>query len=227
MVVIGQFSRSEEAAEHGLVYAKRQDVLSLFQKIFDEWEPSWQALPIKQAANVSAVAASLPGLFVALKLRKLLPGLMRAKSNWVPIPLSVLVPAATSGIFHERLITQDIILQETACPVCLETRAISGQVAVGVGLSSLSAFAGSLIVGSFLQFKWFPQSPTQLFNLTRKLVSQTSTLLIGCTVMQMLVAGGLVYAQRTSYETVMEELERRVQEDNKGIDHRVLNLDRE
>ena len=69
MVVIGQFSTSEEAAQHGLVWSSRQNTLGLFKKIFREWEPSWQALPINQAFNVSALAASLPGLFVALKLR--------------------------------------------------------------------------------------------------------------------------------------------------------------
>jgi len=226
MVVIGQFSTPEEAAEHGLVWSSRKHTLDLFRKIFSEWEPSWQALPINQAYNVSAVAASIPGLFAAIKLRKLLPGLMRAKSNWIPLPLSVMVPGITSGMFHANFITHDILLQETACPVCVETRAISGQVAIGVGMSSLSAYAGSLIVGAFLQVKWFPRNPSELFNLTRKLVTQSSTLLIGCTVVQMVIAGGLVTAQRASYETVMEELERRVNKDKKEIDHRVLNLDR-
>jgi len=227
MVVIGQFSTPEEAADHGLVWSSRQNTLDLFKKIFSEWEPGWQALPINQAFNVSALAASVPGLFVALKLRKLLPGLMRAKANWIPLPLSVMVPGITSGMFHANLVTHDILLQETACPVCVETRAISGQVALGVGMSSLSAYAGSLIVGAFLQAKWFPRSPSELFNLTRKVVSQSSTLMIGWSVVQMVIAGGLVTAQRISYETVMEELERRVQEDKRGIDHRVLNLDRE
>ena len=163
-------------------------------------------------------------LFVS---RKLLPGLMRAKVNWIPLPLSVMVPGITSGFFHDNLVTNDILLQETACPVCVETRAISGQVAIGVGMSSLSAYAGSLIVGAFLESKWFPRSPLELFNLTRKLVSSSSSILIGWTVVQMVIAGGLVTAQRISYETVMEELERRVQEDKRGVDHRVLNLDRE
>lgn len=228
MVIIGQFSRPDEAAEQGLVYSSRVQTLQLFKKIFTEWEPWWQAAPVNYAANIAGVAATIPGLLVALKLRKLLPGLGRAKANWVPIPLSMLVPGSLTGMFHDMQITSDILLQETACPVCVETRAIAGQVALGAGLSSLSAYAGSLIIGDLLKTKWSPRSFGGLVKLTKDVVSQGSILLVTLMVAQMVIAGVLVHLQRSSYESVMEELERRVElEGIEPTDPRVLDLERE
>jgi len=227
MVVIGQFSRSEEAAEHGLVYSSRDDTLKLFKRIFTEWEPWHQAMIMNQASNLAAFAAGFPGLIVATRLRRLLPGMGRAAGNWIPVPVSMMVPGSLAGMFHYSLITNDIILQETACPVCLETRAISGQVALGVGLSSFSALAGTLVVGNFARFKWMPKSLGGLVIFTKDIVSKTSPILLGLTVVQMLVAGGLVHFQRNSYDSIMEELEKRAEEDKKGVDHRVLGMDRD
>eukprot|EP00090_Calanus_glacialis_P039269 TRINITY_DN68393_c0_g1_i1.p1 TRINITY_DN68393_c0_g1~~TRINITY_DN68393_c0_g1_i1.p1 ORF type:complete len:229 (-),score=59.93 TRINITY_DN68393_c0_g1_i1:88-774(-) len=228
MVIIGQFSKPEEAQEQGLVYSTRVETLQLFKKIFSDWEPWWQAAPLNFSSNIAGGAASIPGLLVALKLRRLLPGLTRAKSNWVPIPLSVLVPGSLAGMYHEFLITNDILLQETACPVCVETRAIAGQVALGAGLSSLSAYAGSLIIGDLAKMKWSPRSFGGLVKLTKDVVSQGSMFLVTLIVAQMIIAGVLVQLQRSSHESVMEELERRIEvEEREPIDERVLGLQRE
>ena len=69
MVIIGQFSKPEEAQEQGLVYSTRVETLQLFKKIFSDWEPWWQAAPLNFSSNIAGGAASIPGLLVALKLR--------------------------------------------------------------------------------------------------------------------------------------------------------------
>ena len=131
-------------------------------------------------------------------------------------------------MYHEFLITNDILLQETACPVCVETRAIAGQVALGAGLSSLSAYAGSLIIGDLAKMKWSPRSFGGLVKLTKDVVSQGSMFLVTLIVAQMIIAGVLVQLQRSSHESVMEELERRIEvEEREPIDERVLGLQRE
>jgi len=228
MVIVGQFSKPEEATEHGLVYSSRLQTLELFKRIFYDWEPWWQAAPVNYCASIAGAAATFPGLLVALKLRRILPGMARAKSNWVPVPLSMLVPGSLAGMFHEKMITNDILLQETPCPVCVETRAIAGQVALGAGLSSLSAFAGTLIIGDLLKAKWSPRSFSGVVKLTKDVVSQSSMLLVPIIVSQMVIAGVLVFLQRSSHESVMEELERRVEEEGREpVDERVLGLQRE
>merc|ERR1712192_39307 len=152
----------------------------------------------------------------------------RLKSNWVPIPLSMLVPGSLAGMFHEFCITRDILLQETTCPVCVETRAIAGQVALGAVLPAVSAFAGSLILGEFVKMKWSPKSFGGFVKLTNDVVSQGSMFLVVIIVVQMVIAGALVHLQRSSHEAVMEELERRIEMDGRApIDARLLELERE
>ena len=162
-----------------------------------------------------------------LNFRRILPGLSRANLRWVPLPLSVFVPGALSGLFHESYITNDILLQETPCSVCVETRAIAGQVGIAVGVSSTSAYAGSLIVGNFLNLKWMPGTFGSLVKLTQNVVSKSSLLLATLTAAEMMVAGGLVYFEQRAYDSVMEELERRVEEDKRGVDGRLIALERE
>eukprot|EP00092_Neocalanus_flemingeri_P035538 GFUD01038683.1.p1 GENE.GFUD01038683.1~~GFUD01038683.1.p1 ORF type:complete len:229 (+),score=34.82 GFUD01038683.1:59-745(+) len=228
MVVIGQFSSPEEAAEQGLVYSDRFKTLRLFQDIFSDWEPSWQAFPINHAMEIAGLAGCIPGAIIAIRLRRILPGLTRARVRWIPIPLSVFVPGALSVMFHEELITKDILLQETPCSVCVETRAICGQVGLGVGLSFGSAFAGSVIIGNFLSLKWVPRSFGGLLWLTKDVISKSSLLLVTLTAAEMVVAGGLVYFQQSAYDSVMEELERRVAEDKREvIDGRIFGMQRD
>ena len=69
MVVIGQFSTPEEAAEHGLVFSNRFKTLRLFQEIFGDWEPWWQAMPINHAGSIAGLAGCIPGALFAFKLR--------------------------------------------------------------------------------------------------------------------------------------------------------------
>jgi len=226
MVVIGQFSSPEDASSQGLVYSSRLKTLHLFRTIFNDWEPWIQALAINQSANVCGVTAAISGALASSRLRNLLPGLSRARARWIPIPLSVCVPGALAIIFHEKLVTNDILLQETACPVCVETRAISGQVAMGVGLTSASAYAGSLLVGDMLSLRWVPKSVGGLLTFTRDTASRSSMFLISLTVFHMLVTGALVHFQRESYETVLKELERRAEADKIGFKDRTVNLDR-
>jgi len=227
MVSIGQFSTPEEAAEYGLVRSTRDQTLSMVQKTFTEWEPGWQALPINVAAPLSGIAAGVTGMLTVWKLRRLLPGMSRVKLKSLPMPLTILVPSALSNMFHERYITNDILLQETPCPVCVETRAISGQVAIGVGMTYASACFGTLIISNYLNLSWNPRNIWDAFKFSKDLVIKGSNFFVVMTVIQMIIAGCLVSIQRLSYDTVMEELQNRINAANDVIDERLLNLDRD
>merc|ERR1712226_450908 len=111
-------------------------------------------------------------------------------------------------------VTEDILMQETVCPVCVETRAISFQVGLGAILPAASAFYGSVVVGMFNKSAWVPRNFTGVLNLTKNTISNNSKLLMGMTVLQLLLAGGLVHLQVNCFEDVMAELNRRYEVDH-------------
>ena len=203
MAVIGTFSSPGEAEEKGgagMVWSTRNSTLTLLKSIFSDWEPSHQSWPIKYGITMCGTAAGASGLLSCLALSKQLE-LWRHK--WTvrlfPLPLSIMVPAALSSTFHSYLVTDDILLQETACPVCVETRAISLQVALGAIFPAVAAFGGTLVVGqqitSVKWVKWMPRTMPQLLSFTKSTVLRHQPLLLGMTALNLLLAGGLVYAE--------------------------------
>ena len=129
----------------------------------------------------------------------------------------MLVPAAMAGIAHQKYVVQDILLQETVCPVCIETRAIAMQVTAGSLLPFASALAGTLIVGEFDSARWMPRTAKQFASLVRKSLSATMPLVLGVTVLQLLLVGGLVHQEVWCYEDVMQELNRRYERDHPEV----------
>ena len=201
MAVIGTFSSPEEAEEKGgvgMVWSSRNATVTLLKSVFEEWEPSHQAWPINYGSILCGTAAGASGFLSCLALSKQLE-LWRHK--WTvrlfPLPLSIMVPAALSAMAHNYAVTDDIILQETACPVCVETRAISLQVALGAIFPAAAAFAGTLVVGQQITstkwLNWLPRSFPQLISFAKSTVLRQQPLLLGLTALNLLLAGGLVH----------------------------------
>ena len=135
-------------------------------------------------------------------------------SNY-PSLVSALVPAALCGISHMYLVTTDIALQETPCSVCVETRATALQVILGAWLPFASSLLGYVLVGRGHELKWIPSSKAgwgAWFSLYKDILLKSQNILVAATVAQMLVAGTLVYAETSTYWSIMTELDRRVKE---------------
>ena len=203
MAVIGTFSSPGEAEEKcgaGMVWSTRNSTLDLLKSIFIDWEPSHQAWPINYGIGVCGIAAGTSGFLSCMALSRQLE-LWRHKwtVRFFPLPLSIMVPAALSASLHSYLVTDDILLQETACPVCVETRAISLQVALGAIFPPVAAFGGTLVVGQQVTttkwLKWMPRTMPQLFSFAKTSVLKNQPLLLGMTALNLLIAGGLVYAE--------------------------------
>ena len=201
MAVIGTFSSPEEAEEKGgagMVWSTRNSTVTLLKSLFEDWEPSHQAWPINYGSILCGTAAGTSGLLSCLALSKQLE-LWRHKwtVRFFPLPLSIMVPAALSAMAHNYAVTDDIILQETACPVCVETRAISLQVALGAIFPAAAAFGGTLIVGQQITstkwINWLPRTFPQLISFTKSTVLRHQPLLLGLTALNLLLAGGLVH----------------------------------
>ena len=97
----------------------------------------------------------------------------------MPVVLPVMVPGALCGLTHDFYVSHDIILQETPCTVCLETRATSLQVALGAFLPFVSSVAGTLLLGHQMSLKWVPRnsngSPNTILLWPQSYISISST----------------------------------------------------
>lgn len=140
------------------------------------------------------------------------------------LPLAVLTPAQMSYLAHKFLVTNDVLLADTACPVCLETRAGSLQLATGLLLPAVIAYAGVLVNGmkvnseavtpDMVRVRWLPKSWRGVANTASKTVSRNSAVLAGLAALNLVGVGCLVSLQVATREEVMEELERRVERDS-------------
>ena len=175
-----------------------------------------QAFAINHGPELCSAAASIPGYIFARSLRRQF-GLASSRLRVIPVPLSMLVPAAMAGMVHQKYVVHDILLQETVCPVCIETRAIAMQVTAGSLLPFASALAGTLVVGQFDNARWMPRTARQFGSLAGKSLSATMPLVLGMTVVQLLVVGGLVHQEVWCYEDVMQELNRRYEQDHPEV----------
>ena len=117
------------------------------------------------------------------------------------------------------------------------------QVALGAIFPAVAAFGGTLVVGQTITtnkwVKWLPRTLPQLVSFAKTTVLRNQPLLLGMSALNLLLAGGLVYAEVTflhgqyplsdnsnlssvwllqvkSYEEVMSELQRRVEEGSQG-----------
>ena len=137
------------------------------------------------------------------------------QSNY-PSLVSAMVPGALCGMSHMYWVTADILLQETPCSVCVETRSTALQVICGAWIPYVSSLLGYVMVGRGANLKWIPSERAgwgAWLGLYKDVLSRSQNILVAATVAQMLVAGALVYAEASSYWSIMSELDRRVRED--------------
>lgn len=228
MVAVARLSEEEAAQHEGLVHRSRLEAFTEMFDLIGNWEPWTQAFFLNQGASLATIAGSLPGLVLYRRhFRRILPGLrsmmdrnsgnikMTISSNY-PSLVSSLVPGSLCGMSHLYLITADIALQETPCSVCVETRATALQVICGAWIPYVSSLLGFVMVGRGADLKWVPSARAgwgAWLSLYKDILSKSQNILVAVTVAQMLVAGALVYAETSSYWSIMGELDRRVKED--------------
>ena len=140
-------------------------------------------------------------------------GIGSVSGVFIPKTLSVLVPGSLAGMAHDEMIVNDVIIQETPCTVCVETRATALQVLLGSTLPYAGCLLGLVLWGKKDCLKWIPGERSgkgAWFNFYRNTLMKSSKMMTLVTVSQMLLAGGLVYAENESFHRVMSELDTRI-----------------
>jgi len=227
---IGRYTADEvkRGEVEGLVPATEMQALMVMKELFQTWEPWQQAAPITAGSFLASIAAAIPGPMFSRSFWRLYPVLRDSKLRWMTIALPCLVPGSFAGMSHEFFLVNDILVQKTPCSVCLETRAVSSQLALGLFLPFAAAVGGTIVVGLQHDYRWAPDTLRQTGQFTRRLWQRSAGRLAGVAAVQLVGMAALVAAELYSYDSVMTELGERVARDKAGLqDPRVLSLEGE
>jgi len=209
MGAIGLYSDSSEPASKGMTHVTRIEMQSILGNIFDEWEPSSMSWPINYGEKIASGAAAIAGPLFTNRFRNLF-GMRTDRSRIMTIAISIFAPAATAAVLHNELIKKDIMLQDTKCPVCLETRSASIQLGAGCILPLVLSYFGTITFALTQNYRFVPKGASNWLNFTRSTMSKVFPLIVGVSIFQAVVAAGLVALEVDSREKVLKELDRRM-----------------
>jgi len=107
------------------VMLTKEEALYMQWKILSKWQPRRDVWPFTFGIGGLSAAAGLSGFFVNRHYRRqLLLSNYGRIASYIPL---VLLPTILAGFFHHQFVTQDVMLHNKVCPICLETRSMAFQ----------------------------------------------------------------------------------------------------
>ncbi|KAF4517592.1 hypothetical protein B566_EDAN008581 [Ephemera danica] len=200
-----------DAAAKDMVQLSEQEAIMYQLETIANWTPQSDVWPFNYSMSTLAAAGGLSGIYINKHYRtKLKLGNMARISTYIPI---VALPAIVSAVFHHQLVTQDVVIQRTACPVCVQVRAATMQVFSSIVypmvLAPLATFTFAVRLHTYdVPYLTTSQGRIAAFQLWRKLTKPIiSPLLLICAA-QGILAMGLTAAQTNSMDVMAQKLRR-------------------
>ena len=131
------------------------------------YEPLLHRRIVNYGNQLLGMTASLTGLFCVNQLRNSL--LLKNKAKLATMAPAAFLPFLSTLLAQTYIVTSDIRLRNTACPVCLEIRSSSIQLVTGVGLPLLLSFTSTIAAAKTFQTFPIPPYSNYLFKLVRNL----------------------------------------------------------
>jgi len=206
-MLLGKLSPDDDRT-NGMVHRTQTDMKATLDEIFQVWEPASQAFFINHGSTIAGVLATIPGLVISLRLRKMW-SLQRMLDTAVFLVPSTLPWGFLNQNLHQEFVTNDIILQETDCSVCVDLRSSAIQWTVGLAIPAAFSFVGSCIIASSLSLRSAPRTKAGWINITKATFGKITPYLAGFTLLQLIGSGILVRQQYENRDTVLNELNRR------------------
>ncbi|KAK9873633.1 hypothetical protein WA026_023418 [Henosepilachna vigintioctopunctata] len=176
-------------------------------KILFNWKNQWEIFGFKYGGIFLSCGAAITGIYVNNHYRQKVKLHTFGKiTSYLPI---CVIPSILAYFLHFQLIIPDMILQKTACPVCLELRSSAIQATVGclmpTILAPLSSFALAHKYGTS-DIPYIHQEPKKLFQLYRKITKPIGNLLFAIFVGHALLGSAVTYAEFRSINKVNQKL---------------------
>ncbi|XP_049948836.1 uncharacterized protein LOC126456946 [Schistocerca serialis cubense] len=208
--------RREQDIPPGAIILSEENVLEYHWKLVKHWTPTEDVWPFRHGLTILGAAASLSGIYMNSYYRKkLFLGDAGRFATYLPVAV---LPGIMSTLFHQQFITNDILLQKTACPLCVQTRAAAIQSICGAIYPAILA----PVTGFMLAIRYFTydvpainKEPMSLLNLWRKLTKPKGNIFFGIAVLQAAVGSAITYFEAKSFYTIQSKL---IEEEELGED---------
>jgi hypothetical protein len=132
----------EEARNKGLVRISFDEALNECKAIAYHWKPQTEVFWINYGALLPAFLAAIPGVVFTEKLRVFNKIPSRTGGRLLTIMPAALLAAGSSGYINYFAI-EDILMNQTKCPVCLDSKTLLSQFVLGIVSPAAITLTGS------------------------------------------------------------------------------------
>ena len=129
MAAIIRASNDDEekaALERGLVRISREEAMRESMEITNNWTPESEVFFLKYGAAIPAALSAVPGIFFTEMVRTWNRVPLKHGGRLLTVLPATMIAIGTSGFTYETA-KNDIFVNKTRCPVCLDMRVAAYQ----------------------------------------------------------------------------------------------------
>ncbi|XP_063705756.1 uncharacterized protein LOC134834883 [Culicoides brevitarsis] len=203
-------SRTKDEIPKGAVQMTKEEALEYQLKTVQKWPSSYEVWPLKYASPICGVASMLSAAFVNTHFRRKLKLFSHHRfASYVP---TVCLPAIMTTLFHSNFVMTDVLLGETPCPVCVQTRAMAIQVGFGALYPCLLAPISSFMFATrnfTYRLPDLSKNPFEILMIAKKMFKPIHGHVAGFVVLHALLAAFLTHKEYQTTFWLREETLRR------------------
>lgn len=206
--------RQDSRAEGYAIMSEKEAGLVAADMV-SRWKPWSDVWAIRHGTGVPVLLAGIPGLFMTNRVRTIhkIGGSRSSGRLLMILPASIIPMLLCSG--NQYFATNDILLGKTACPVCLEVRTTSLQLAAGVALPSVLTLITNLTYMQTLRVRGLPSDliSMEFLRWGGRVLNKCSALLFASAFLQAASVSFLLHKQRNQWADINRKLLNRMEQD--------------
>ena len=208
MAAVLRASNEEEekaAEERGLVRISYDEARAECFEICGKWTPTSEVFWLNYGAIFSCAISAVPGVFLTALVRKWNNVPHKVGGRLLTIMPATLIPVVSSGWVAE-LAKENILMNKTRCPVCLDLRITGLQLFLGVVAPTAISITGSHSYLATLSYR-LPNPMTRKYFSWIGSMLRKSRVFLGClAASQVIYSAFLLHAQREEWANVNRKL---------------------
>ncbi|PNF15749.1 hypothetical protein B7P43_G11660 [Cryptotermes secundus] len=191
----------------GTIQLTEEEAKEYQYRVIFGWTPQREVWPLHYGYGILGACSALSGMYINNYFRSRLRLHTYGRvSSYLPV---IALPALMSALFHQQAVTTGIVLQKTACPLCIQLRASAVQVGFSVIYPTLLSPLVGFTLASYYNSYRLPQITEDfkaVFALWRKFTKPIRSSLFSIAIAQALVAMWITYCEATSYYKIQAKL---------------------
>ena len=208
MATVFRASNAEEeklAQERGLVKISRAEALAEAQEICSMWTPASEVFWLNHGTTVPMALGAVPGAFLTGLIRKWNNIPHKVGGRLLSVMPAAMLAAAGCGWMYE-MARDDILLNQTRCPVCLELRLTAQLLFFGVVTPTAISISGSHSYLATLSYRLPDPLTKKYFSWIGTMLRKGKGLLGACAAAHVISAAFLLHQTREEWTNVNRKL---------------------